>query len=55
LFSLSTPVLFRHLWQLQTVVFQHWCLVRAVLTFNSSIGTDWGTTLWGGYCLLWSN
>ncbi len=28
---LSTPVLIRHLWQLKTVVFLHWCLIHAVL------------------------
>jgi hypothetical protein len=27
----STPVLIKHQWQLKTVVFQHWCLIRAVL------------------------
>jgi hypothetical protein len=26
-----TPVLIRHLWQLNTVVFMHWCLIHAVL------------------------
>jgi hypothetical protein len=26
----STPVLVRHLWQLKTVVFLHWCLLRTV-------------------------
>ncbi len=26
-----TPVLIRHLWQLKTVVFLHWCLICAVL------------------------
>ncbi len=31
LFIFSTPVLIRHLWQLKTVVFLHWCLIRAVL------------------------
>ncbi len=31
LFIFSTPVLIRHLWQLKTVVFQHWCLICAVL------------------------
>jgi hypothetical protein len=31
LFIFSTPVLIRHLWQLKTVVFLHWCLKRAVL------------------------
>jgi hypothetical protein len=30
LFIFSTPALIRHLWQLKTVVFQHWCLKRAV-------------------------
>ncbi len=30
-FIFSTPVLIRHLWQLKTVVFQHWCLIHAVL------------------------
>jgi hypothetical protein len=27
----STPAVIRHLWQLKTVVFQHWHLIRAVL------------------------
>ncbi len=27
----SKPVLIRHLWQLKTVVFLHWCLTRAAL------------------------
>ncbi len=31
LFTLSTPVLFRHLWQLKTIVFLHWCLMHADL------------------------
>jgi hypothetical protein len=31
LFIFSTPVLIRHLWQLMTVVFMHWCLICAVL------------------------
>ncbi len=26
----STPQLIRNLWQLKTVVFLHWCLIRAV-------------------------
>jgi hypothetical protein len=30
-FLFSTPVLIRHLWQLKTVVFLHWCLICAVL------------------------
>jgi hypothetical protein len=33
LFIFSTPVLIRHLWQLKTVVFLHWCLMCVVL-FN---------------------
>ncbi len=28
---ISTPMLIRHLWQLKTVVFLHWCLTPAVL------------------------
>jgi hypothetical protein len=28
-----TPVLIRHLWHLKTVVFLHWCLIRADLVF----------------------
>jgi hypothetical protein len=32
-FIASTPVLIRHLWQLETVVFLHWCLVCAVPLF----------------------
>ncbi len=31
LFIFSTPVLIRHLWQLKTVFFLHWCLIFAVL------------------------
>ena len=31
MFIFSTPVLIRHLWQLTTVVFLHWCLINAVL------------------------
>jgi hypothetical protein len=30
LFIFSTPVLIRHLWQLKTVAFLHWCLMCAV-------------------------
>jgi hypothetical protein len=29
-FNTSLPVLIRHLWQLKTVVFLHWCLIRAI-------------------------
>ncbi len=31
LFIFSTTVLIRHLWQLKTVVFLHWCLICVVL------------------------
>ena len=33
-----TPVLIRHLWQFKTVVFLHWCLIRAIhfLTYWAS-------------------
>ncbi len=31
LFIFSTTVLIRNLWQLKTVVFLHWCLIRFVL------------------------
>ncbi len=31
LFTFSTTVLNRHLWQLKTVVFLHWCLICAIL------------------------
>jgi hypothetical protein len=31
LFIFSTPVLNRHLWQLKTVDFLHWCLMLAIL------------------------
>ncbi len=31
LFIFSTPVLIRHLWQLKTVVFLHWCRICALL------------------------
>ncbi len=29
-FNFSTPMLIRHLWQLKTVVFQHWCPIELV-------------------------
>jgi hypothetical protein len=37
LFIFSTPVLIRHLWQLTTVVFLHWCLMCAVLLLGYCI------------------
>ncbi len=33
----STPVLIRHLWQLETVHFLHWCIIRAVLLATKSV------------------
>ncbi len=35
LFIFSTPVLIRHLWQLKTLVFLHWCLISSILNVNS--------------------
>ncbi len=35
----STPVLIKHLWQLNTVVFLHWDLIRAVLLGEVAIHT----------------
>ncbi len=34
LFIFSTPVLIRHLWQLKTLVFLHWCLLIEYLNYN---------------------
>jgi hypothetical protein len=31
----QTPVLIRHLWQLKTVIFLHWCLIRACCSIVS--------------------
>jgi hypothetical protein len=36
-FIFSTPVLIKHLWQLKTVVFLHWYIIRAVLLSSISI------------------
>jgi hypothetical protein len=44
LFIFSTPVLIRHRWQLETVVFLHWCLILAVLLYEhhlSKVLLDW--------------
>jgi len=30
LFIFSTPLLIRHLWQFETVVFLHWGLIRVI-------------------------
>ncbi len=45
LFNLSTPVLIRHLWQLKTVVFLHWCVIHAVLLENC-YATQWYHLAW---------
>ncbi len=37
-FNFSTPVLIRHLWQLKTVVFLHWCLICTVLFSVTTLG-----------------
>ncbi len=36
LFIFSTTVLIRHLWQLETVVSMHWCIISAVLLNHSN-------------------
>jgi hypothetical protein len=35
----STQMLIRHLWQLKTVVFPHWCLICVVLLIQLMQGT----------------
>jgi hypothetical protein len=48
------PVLIRHLWQLKTVVFLHWCLIHAALLAPNVISTQqafenfqfWMSDLW---------
>jgi Zinc-finger double-stranded RNA-binding len=37
LFIFSTPVLIRHLWQLKTVFFLHWCQIRGVPLFSDNM------------------
>jgi hypothetical protein len=47
-FNFSTPVLIRHLWQLKTVVFLHWCLKLAVvlaMIFSTMLYIFWVETL----------
>ncbi len=41
LFMFSTLELIRHLWQLKTVVFLHWCLICAVLLNPSCKVGNW--------------
>jgi len=35
----STPRLIRHLWQLKTVIFLHWCVMHAALLTMTGFGT----------------
>ncbi len=35
-----TPVLIRHLWQLKTVVFLHWCLIICAVPLNKMINAN---------------
>ncbi len=37
LFIFSMAVIIRHLWQLKTVVFLHWCLIHALLFANVNV------------------
>ncbi len=37
LFIFSTPVLIKHMWQLKTVVFLHWCLLCTVLLLLNAV------------------
>jgi hypothetical protein len=45
LFIFSTPVLIRHLWQLKTVVFLHWCLICGVLLIVFGLGCALGVLI----------
>ncbi len=36
----STSVLIRYLWQLETIVFLHWCLIHGVLFWRQRILTN---------------
>jgi hypothetical protein len=43
LFIFSTTVLIRHLLQLKTVVFLHWCLICVVILNSASNTINWNT------------
>ncbi len=45
MFIFSTPLLIRHLWQLKTVAFLHWCLKSAVLLLANLTKTGPVSTL----------
>ncbi len=40
LFSFSTPVLIRHMLELNTVVFRHWCLLHVPLLNDKPTGHE---------------
>ncbi len=59
LFIFSTPVLIRHLWQLKTIVFLHWCLICAVLLcWQNNVGKSFDFQVfvfcWHNGITLWS-
>jgi len=37
----STPVLIIHMWQFNTVVFLHWCLICTVLFYSNVKSVNW--------------
>ncbi len=51
LFISSIPVLIRHLWQLKTVVFLHWCLIHSVLLDKELINRVWVWRVGGVGCV----
>jgi hypothetical protein len=53
LFIFSTPVLIRHLWQLKTVVFLHWCIICSVLLaqVNCDISAQYFTLMLSDFML----
>jgi len=51
LYIFSTPVLIRHLWQLNIVVFLHWCLMHAVLWSLGEFGRN--SRSWLSFVIDW--
>jgi hypothetical protein len=49
-FIFSAAVLIRHLWQLKTVVFLHWCLIRATLLYVDK--SEFVKTFFSYFCVL---
>ncbi len=39
MFIFSTPVLIRHLWQLKTIVFLHWCVIHTIPLVNWEVAS----------------